>query len=223
MFRTAAALSSLLVLAACNWSDTFGGPTIKGSGNLKTETRVVEKFTAISLSAGGSLEIVQIGEESLEITADDNLLELFTSEVRDGTLYLSTAEGKSWSGKGPRFKVTVRELRKLKVSGVGSVKATNLDTDSLTVSISGAASGRIAGRSDNLSISISGTGSLNAAELRAKRARVVVSGVGEVTVNASDELNAKVSGTGTIWYIGSPKLESSVSGVGSIKQKFMTH
>jgi hypothetical protein len=223
MFRTAAALTSLLVLAACNWSDTFGGPTIKGSGNLKTETRVVEKFTAINLSAGGSLEIVQTGEESLEITADDNLLELFTSEVRDGTLYLSTAEGKSWSGKGPRFKVTVRELRKLKVSGVGSVKATNLDTDSLTVSISGAASGRIAGRSDNLSISISGTGSLNAAELRAKRARVVVSGVGEVTVNASDELNAKVSGTGTIWYIGSPKLESSVSGVGSIKQKFMTH
>jgi hypothetical protein len=93
----------------------------------------------------------------------------------------------------------------------------------LTVSISGAASGRIAGRSDNLSISISGTGSLNAAELKAKRARVVVSGVGDVTVNASDELNAKVSGTGTIWYIGSPKLESSVSGVGSIKQKFMTH
>jgi len=223
MLRTAVALSSLLVLTACNWSDTFGGPTIKGSGILKTETRPVEKFTAISLSAGGSLEIEQTGQESLEITADDNLLELFTSEVRDGTLYLSTAEGKNWSGKGPRFKVTVRELRKLKVSGVGSVKATNLDTESLTVSISGAASGRIAGRSDNLSISISGTGSLNAAELKAKRARVVVSGVGDVTVNASDELNAKVSGTGTIWYIGSPKLESSVSGVGSIKQKFITH
>jgi hypothetical protein len=223
MFRTAAALSSLLVLAACNWSDTFGGPTIKGSGILKTETRPVEKFTAISLSAGGSLEIEQTGQESLEITADDNLLELFTSEVRDGTLYLSTAEGKNWNGRGPRFKVTVRELRKLKVSGVGSFKATNLDTDSLTVSISGAASGRIAGRSDNLSISISGTGSLNAAELKAKRARVVVSGVGDVTVNASDELNAKVSGTGSIWYIGSPKLESSVSGVGSIKQKFITH
>jgi hypothetical protein len=224
MFRTAAALSFLLVLAACNWSDTLGGPVIKGSSNLKTETRPVEKFTAISLSTPADLEVEQTGQESLELTADDNLLALFTSEVRNGTLFLSTAEGKIWRGKGPRFKVTVRELRKLTVSGVGSVKASNLDSESLSVSISGAASGRIAGRSDNLSISVSGTGDLNAAKLKAKRAKVVVSGVGEVTVNASDELNATVSGTGTIWYIGSPpKLESSVSGVGSIKQKSVTH
>jgi hypothetical protein len=102
---------------------------------------------------------------------------------------------------------------------VGSIKATNLDSESLSVSISGAGSGRIAGRTDNLTVSVSGTGSLDAAELKAKRAKVVVSGVGNVTVNASDELDANVSGTGTIWYIGSPKLEKSVSGVGSIKQK----
>ena len=224
MLRSAAALTSLLVLAACNWPDSFDGPTINGSGNLKTEARPVEKFTAISLSTVGSLEIEQTGQESLELTADDNLLSLFTSEVRNGTLYLSSAEGKFWSGKGPHFKVTVRELRKLTTSGVGSVKATSLDSESLSVSMSGAGSGRIAGRSDSLSISVSGTGNLDATDLKAKRAKVVVSGVGNVTVNASVELNAKVSGTGTIWYIGSPsKLESSVSGVGSVKQKSITH
>ena len=219
MLRTTAALSSLLVLAACNWSDTFDGLVIKGSGNLKTESRPVERFTAISLSTAGSLELEQTGQASLSLTADDNLLSLFTSEVRDGTLYLSTAEGKFWRGDRPHFKVTVKELRKLNVSGVGSIKATNLDSESLSVSISGAGSGRIAGRTDNLTVSVSGTGNLNAAELKAKRAKVVVSGVGDVTVNASDELNANVSGTGTIWYIGSPKVEKSVSGVGSIKQK----
>jgi hypothetical protein len=200
------------------------GPVTTGSGNLKTEARPVEKFTAISLSTVGSLEIEQTGQESLELTADDNLLSLFTSEVRNGTLYLSSAEGEFWSGKGPHFKVTVRELRKLTTSGVGSVKATSLDSESLSVSMSGAGSGRIAGRSDSLSVSVSGTGNLDATDLKAKRAKVVVSGVGNVTVNASDELNAKVSGTGTIWYIGSPsKLESSVSGVGSVKQKSITH
>jgi hypothetical protein len=219
MLRTTAALSSLLVLAACNWSDTFDGLVIKGSGNLKTESRPVERFTAISLSTAGSLELEQTDQESLSITADDNLLSLFTSEVRDGTLYLSTTDGKFWRGKGPHFKVTVKELRKLNISGVGSIKAINLDSESLSVSISGAGSGRVAGRTDNLTVSVSGTGSLDAAELKAKRAKVVVSGVGNVTVNASDELDANVSGTGTIWYIGSPKLEKSVSGVGSIKQK----
>jgi hypothetical protein len=225
MLRTAAALSSLLVLAACNWSDTYGGPTIKGSGNPKTETRSVERFTAISVSGAASLEIEQTGQESLELTADDNLLPLFTTEVRDGTLFLGVAEGKrlSWSGKGPRFKVTVSELRKLKVSGAASVKATKLDSDSLSISISGAGSGSIAGRSNNLSTSISGAGSLDAVDLHAKRATVVVSGAGDVTVNANDELDARVSGAGNIWYVGSPKLQSRISGAGTIKQKSITH
>ncbi len=220
MFRTSAALSALLVLAACNWSDPLGGLVIKGSGNLKTESRPVERFTAINLSAAANLEIEQAGQESLELTADDNLLPLFTSEVRDGTLILTVAEGKmTRSGKGPRFKVTVSELRKLKVSGAGSINATKLDSDSLSISISGAASGSIAGRSNNLSISISGAGSLNAIDLQAKRATVIVSGAGDVTVNANEELDARVSGAGTIRYVGSPKLQSKISGVGSIKQK----
>jgi hypothetical protein len=225
MFRKIGVLPALLVLAACNWSDTYGGPTIKGSGNLSTETRPVERFTTISVSGAARLEIEQTGQESLELTADDNLLPLFTSEVRDGTLFLGVAEGKAltWSGKGPRFKVTVSELRKLKVSGAASVKATKLDSASLSISISGAGSGRIAGRSNDLSISVSGAGSLNAVDLQAKRATVIVSGAGDVTVNANDELDARASGAGTIRYIGSPKLQSRISGAGSINQKFITH
>jgi hypothetical protein len=225
MLRIAAVLSSLLLLAACNWSDTYGGPAIKGSGNLKTETRVVERFTAIVISGSANLEIEQTGEESLELTVDDNLLELFTTEVRDGTLFIGVAEGKrlTWSGKGPHIKVTVRELRKLKVSGAASVKATKLDTDSLSISISGAGSASIAGRSNNLLISVSGAGSLDAVNLQTRRATVIVSGAGDVTVNASDELDARVSGAGDIWYVGTPKLQSRVSGAGSIKQKSVTH
>jgi hypothetical protein len=225
MLRKLAVLPALLVLTACNWSDTDGGPAIKGSGNLKTETRPVERFSAISVSGAAKLEIEQTGQESLELTADDNLLPLFTSEVRGDTLFLGVAEGKilTWSGEGPRFKVTVSKLRKLEVSGAASIKATKLDSASLSISVSGAGSGRIAGRSNDLSISVSGAGSLNAVDLQAKRATVIVSGAGDVTVNANDELDARASGAGTIRYIGSPKLQARISGAGSIKQKFITH
>jgi len=225
MLRTAAALSSLLVLAACNLSETSGWPVVKGSGILKTETRPVEKFTAIVMSGAADVDIEQTGQESLELTADDNLLPLFTTEVRDGTLFLGVVHGKrlTWSNKGPRFKVTVSELRKLRLSGAGTVNATKLDADSLSISISGAGDGNIAGRSNSLSISISGAGSLDAAGLQAKRATVIVSGAGDVTVNASEELDARVSGAGDIWYIGSPKLQSKVSGAGTIKQKSISH
>ena len=40
-----------------------------------------------------------------------------------------------------------------------------------------------------------------------------------MTVNVSDELDARVSGVGAIWYIGSPKLISNVSGVRPDQEK----
>ena len=66
---------------------------------------------------------------------------------------------------------------------------------------------------------MSGSAECNAAALTAKRATVSVSGSGDVTVNASETLDAKVSGSGSVHYLGSPKLTKAVSGSGSITQK----
>ena len=104
------------------------GPMINGSGSSKTEVRPVATFSAIRLSdVGARVVIERTGTESLEVTADDNLVSLFTSEVKDGTLYLSVAKDKSVSGKRPVYKVTVSDLRQLGVSGSGTVDATGLD------------------------------------------------------------------------------------------------
>ena len=65
-------------------------------------------------------------------------------------------------------------------------------------------------------VSIKGAGAISAGGLKAKRGKVTVEGAGQVTVHASDELDAEVSGAGMIWYIGSPKLKSNVNGVGMI-------
>jgi Putative auto-transporter adhesin, head GIN domain len=227
MLRRFAVVPVMLALAACDWSfcnDCMqvgdGGPPIVGSGTLTTETRQVGKFTAIQMSGiVGALSVERTGTESLDVTAEDNLISFFTSEVKDGVLILSVAKGKTLKGKRPDYKATVGDLRAIDVSGSGKIEATKLDGDALTISISGAASGDVAGRADDLTISISGVASLDASELKAKRAKIVVSGTGSVTVNASDALDAQVSGVGKVTYIGSPKLTSSVSGLGSVSKK----
>jgi hypothetical protein len=210
LYRFAVFLA-LLLLTACDLE------AVEGSGNLKTETRPVSKFTAIDLSGIGQLILERTGTESLTVTADDNLLPLFKSEVKTGTLSLFTESGKRPSRRAV-YKVSVAELKKIDVSGAASIEATRLEGDRLAIDISGAATGNLAGRVDELKISVSGAGSFDAAALQAKRAEVSVSGAGKVIVNASDELHASVSGAGTILYIGSPKLTTEVSGVGSIKQ-----
>ena len=100
---------------------------------MKTETRPAEKFTAVQLSSSADVVIERTGAESLTVTGDDNLLSFFTSEVRDGTLYLSYAKGKSFEGKQPVYRITVGDLRKVAVIGSGDVNASKLDGDAVGI------------------------------------------------------------------------------------------
>lgn len=210
MLRIAAVALTVLALAGC-------GEDIKGSGTLATETRPVQKFTSISLSSSGEAVIEQTGAESLTITTDDNLLPLITTEVKNGTLELSTAPNKWISPTKLVFKITVSDLRKIEVSGSGRVSAAKLEAPALSADISGSGSMKLAGKVDDLKISVSGSGSFDCAELVARRARVEVSGSGSVRVNASEELKTDVSGSGSIRYLGNPKLTTDISGSGSVR------
>ena len=231
MARSLPGVLVLLALTACDssvkstcTSDCITvrgeGPVINGSGTSKTEARAVAPFNAIRLSdVDARVVIERTGTESVEVTADDNLLALFTSEVKDGTLHLSVAKDKSVSGKRPLYKITVNDLRQLGVSGSGIVDAKGLDGEGLAMAVAGSGEINAAGRIEDLTNSISGSGSCNAAGVKARRARVAVRGSGDLTVNASDELDATVSGSGSVGYVGSPKITSSISGSGEIRQR----
>jgi hypothetical protein len=214
MVRRYAVVLALLVLAGCD----FEKPKVDGSGIIKTESRTVGKFTAIQLTGGAELKIEQTGAESLTVTGDDNLLPIFKSEVKGDTLYLSVTEDKRPS-KTPVYTITVADLRTIDIRGGGLITATKLAGEALSMTVEGAAKGSLAGQIVDLTISMSGAGALDAAELKAKRGKVSLSGAGVLTVNVSDELDASVSGVGIIWYIGDPKLKSEVSGLGAIKKK----
>ena len=169
MMQRCAIVLACLLLVAC---DIDNG--LKGSGVVKTEVRQVGKFTAIQLSDTGRLVIERTGTEGLSVTADDNYLPLLKSEVKNDTLYLSVADGQRLA-KQPTYTITVAGLRSIDIQGAGEIEATKLDGDALTISVSGAASGTVAGRADDLTITISGAAKFDAGPLQAKRATVVVS------------------------------------------------
>jgi hypothetical protein len=196
-----------------------GGTLIHGSGDVKTETRPVAPFTAVRLASPANVVIERTGAESLTVTGDDNLLPRFTSDVRDGTLLLSVARGQSFEGKVPMYRITVNDLRKVEISGSGTLSASKLAGDALAISVSGSGTLDVAGQVGDIAVTVSGSGTVDADRLTAKRGKVVVSGSGDVTVNASDELDARVTGSGNISYAGSPRLKSAISGSGSIERK----
>ncbi|HEY9106681.1 MAG TPA: DUF2807 domain-containing protein, partial [Roseateles sp.] len=85
--------------------------------------------------------------------------------------------------------------------------------------ISGAGEGQLGGKVEDLALQISGKGKVVADRLQANKARVSVSGIGNVMLWVTDDLSAHISGIGSVDYFGRPNVQRSVSGMGTISAK----
>lgn len=206
-----------LPIAGCT-SITLGGGA-SGSGNVKTETRSVSGFSRVALDGVGRLTITQTGVESLSITADDNILPYIDSTVTGDTLHLGPKPGVAVVNVARLdYRLTVKNLSALSVSGAAAVAASGINTTSLTVSLGGAGDFTVAGRADSQDVELSGAASYKARDFATKSATVRVSGAGSATVAVSDRLDAHITGVGSITYYGNPNVIRDISGVGTINK-----
>ncbi len=191
-----------------------------GSGNLVTEPRDVSDFTSISLSGSGQLRVEQGDAESLTIAADDNLLPLLTSEVKDGRLYLGVKRGASIRPSKPVvYTVKVKTLEGVDLSGSGDIDLKNIEGKRLDVDVSGSGSVTAAGKVERLGLHISGSGKAKTEGLACQTATVSITGSGNVVVAAGEALEVKITGSGSVEYVGDPKVTKRITGSGSVRKR----
>ena len=227
-----------LLITACGSNTILGSrEAIKGSGNVITESREVSGFDGVSHTGIGRVIIVQGGEESLTIEADDNLLEYITSEVKSGTLELGFTDNVRIDSASPiTFTVSVKDLKELDSTGTGTIEIDELSADNLNISTSGTGSISIgtltatdlvvkaegtgdielAGNVETQEIMRVGTGDYKAADLESKTAKVEAVGTGNVVVWVLDSLDVDITGTSKVSYYGSPHVTQNNSGTGSL-------
>jgi hypothetical protein len=207
--------SCTVFLSACVFD------SISGSGKVITENRTVAGFSNVSLSGSGQVVIEQTGTDSLTVTTDDNLLPYIKTEVRGDTLELgfTNAMTNVSPTKDIVFKLSVKQLAGLEVSGSGEADAKGINEDRLRIKISGSGEVAMQGTANDLDLSISGSGGYRGEGMKTKRAEVGISGSGRAVVAADDQLNANVSGSGSIEYIGDPQVIQHTSGSGSVQRR----
>ena len=215
-------LKFAVVLAlACLASSCFGfggGDTMRGSGNIKTESRSVSDFTGVEVSGSAKLIVEQGQTENLTITADDNLLQYLTSEVKSSKLMLGTKDYVSLQPTAPiTYTLTVKRLNTLGASGAVIVDAKDLHTNELTVAVSGSGDITVSGEADAQKIAVSGSADYKGESFKTKDTSISISGSGKAVVAASNLLDVQVSGSGDVKYIGEPKVTKSISGSGSVE------
>ena len=229
-------LLAIILLSACAFPMRF--TEIKGSGNLVTETRRITPIDAVELSGVGTLIIEQGITDSLEITADENILKYIRSDVEGDTLKLGVKDLINiLPSRDITYHLTVKDLSSvetsgmgnieidslnasqlwLKISGTGKVTISNLQAQSFDLEISGMGDARVAGKVDSQSIQISGTGNYRAEALSSREADIKISGTGHALIWVMDSLNLDLSGTGDLAYYGEPVLNTSISGAGTLR------
>jgi len=231
----AALLAAAVALAGCQQIVPPG--SVRGSGNVRSESRDVHDFDRVEVGGVGTLTVAQGASEALTIRAEDNVLPMLQSTVRNGTLTLSPAPGAGLSPTRPiEYHLTVKQLREIDVSGAADASAAGLSADqftlaisgsggarldqltasALTVRLSGSGSARASGQAPQQTVSVIGSGGYDASGLASQRATADVSGSGSCSLRVSDELTATISGSGSVRYSGSPVVTQHVSGSGSV-------
>jgi hypothetical protein len=200
------------------------------------EIRDVRDFQEVSLEGLGTLIIEQGETESLTIEAEPRVLQRIATEVRNGRLTIRPDRSFE-TRESITYFLTIKELTGIELAGAGRVEAAQLSADQLRVNASGAgavvvdslsantldltASGNVqtelAGTVDSQTVEVSDAATYAAADLSSRLASVTASGASQVTVNVSENLDARVSGAARIEYIGDPAVTEDVSAAGSIR------
>ncbi len=226
-----------LSLSACQFT------VIRGSGNLVSESREVSGFGKVRLDGAGRLFITQGEEESLEIEAEDNLMDKLTSDVEDGTLVLGYEE-KPWRTtviptNGITYTLTVKDLTGVTFNGAGDLEMAALETSSLDVEINGAgqlsideltaenlmvhiagtSTISVSGQVSTQEVVIDGAGNYKAEDLKTESTSIEINGIGNAIVWAIDTLEINIDGGGTVNYYGTPSVTQDINGLGDINNR----
>ncbi|MDA1322880.1 MAG: DUF2807 domain-containing protein, partial [Proteobacteria bacterium] len=105
------------------------------------------------------------------------------------------------------------------LSGPTELKIRGYDQPSLDLTLTGSSDVRVQGRTDAVTVDVSGAGDARMDELIVDDAKVRVSGSGEVRVGPSGKAEVDVSGSGEVRLTRRPaELRQSVSGSGEVTE-----
>ena len=206
-------LSGLTILSSCTDDDNS---RIFGSGNPTSELRDVASFTKVSSEGVFEVNIVQGETQSVEVTADDNVMRQVKTKVTNNELRLYL-DGDRFNDISVIANITVPQLNGLNNSGIGNINAQNINVaGNMDIVNSGTAKITISGRAESLTVFNEGSGSFRGFDFMVNDATANNSGSGSIELFCNENLDATISGSGIIYFKGNPKVNVSISGSGQV-------
>lgn len=183
------------------------------------EARPISGVSRVEFLGPGTLILEQTGAgESLTVQAPPDLLARIRTDVAGGRLIIGMNQAPQSQVGSVVYRVRVSELTEIRAAGGGTIQATGLSTESLTVDNAGSTDIELSGEAGSLSVTLNGSGNLDAAQLHAGRVTAELNGSGDAVVAASERLAAELSGSGNLEYLGDPEVTQRAAGSGRVSR-----
>jgi len=231
----------VVVAAICTSLILWGWPgALVGSGHLKTVNYAYANFTRVEISSAFEFEVRQSSSYSINVTADDNVINHVQVSKDGQTLEIGLERVSFLRSVTLRVSVTMPDLRGLTVSGAsrgtisdfsstedldmlvsGASRVTgNITAGNVEFDISGASTIQLEGSANDMDANVSGASHFNLDDFTVNNADVNFSGASTGTVNLNGRLDANLSGASRLWYIGEPTMGNiNTSGASTLSKK----
>ena len=222
----------LLLLTGCF-------PSVKeDNGELVTSAFVFDYYDALYIRDVFHIQLYQSDDFYVEIEAEEDLMDKIGLEVIDDVLHMKFKE-KIYPNQPIKVNIAMPELARVDIKGAcrmqtvnafvtphmvlhadGASKVNlNIVADEIHSYSRGAAMVELSGSTALLVKDMQGACVFHGVNLDAHSAKITLQGVGKISVNVEESLEASVNGVGKVEYTGSPKhLDEKISGLGKIVQ-----
>lgn len=184
------------------------------------QNRDLPNFTSIRAQSAFGI-LVEVGKpQSVHVKGSEKFVNNLITEVVGDELVISYKEKNSLIKVSDNAQVIVNipDLSKFRVEGVGKTVVNNISGPNFALSYEGTGMLVANGKVKSFSLRATGVGAVETKNLVAEQVDARVDGIGSVTVNATDNLNASVHGIGSLTYYGHPRsVNKSVDGIGSVR------
>lgn len=216
----------LLLLATC--STSLLAQSVRGSGNVVEQDRNISGFTAIKVSSGVDIHVMQGSADKVVVKTDDNLQEKIKTELNGSVLEISS-RGNIRSSKAFDVYITVSQLEKISATAgsdvfskgtlkvdelelqmaAGSDVELDIEASKLHCKLTAGSDADLSGKVDHLEVLATGGSDLSAKGLKVANCKLRVSGGSDAVVNVSGELDMEATGASDIYYTGGPSVVHS--------------
>lgn len=188
----------------------------EGSGNLISDDRSGDSFSAIDVSDALNVTINQGSEHRIIVRGDDNLITRVNTSVSNGVLTARLRNG-SYRNTNFSIEVTAPSLDRIKLNDAANGNLINFVTsEALTIDLNDASRLDMSGSSPTLILDINDASNLDAFSFTTEVCTADVNDASSVRLTVNDRLEGSVSDASSFRFRGNPTLDISTSGASQV-------